>query len=276
MTSELYAAVRAEDDPQRGHALWRDGRDELFRSHPQSPLPPGDPLRTTGLPYWPYDPGLRFEVPLLPAERAVSLSIPTSDGVTPMARIGCVHLPPPVDAVIDVWWLRQYAGGLFLPLRDGTAGESSYGGGRYALDTAKGADLGGRAGRLIIDLNFLYHPSCRYNDAWVCPLAPPGNAINTPVGAGERLPPDFGLPVVGVVGSRLLQRRCRNRQYCPAGDEVGDQAGPACLVRGTQTRPAVAVEVLVERDEPMPGRVGLELRGVTVNGPATVAVVEEQ
>jgi uncharacterized protein len=186
---ELYAAVRAEDDPQRGHALWRRGRDDLFRSHPQSPLPPGDPLRTTGLPYWPYEPGLRFEVPLLPAEREVSLSVPTSDGVIMMARIGCVRLSSPVDAVLDVWWLRQYGGGLFLPLRDGTAGASSYGGGRYALDTAKGADLGGQDGRLIIDLNFLYHPSCRYSDAWLCPLAPPGNTISTAVGAGERLSP---------------------------------------------------------------------------------------
>ena len=57
--SELYAAVRAEDDPKQAYELWRRGRDELFRSHPQSPLPPGDPLRATGLPYWPYDPGLR-------------------------------------------------------------------------------------------------------------------------------------------------------------------------------------------------------------------------
>ena len=55
--AELYAAVRAEQDPRRGHELWRRGRDELFRSHPQSPLPPGDPLRATGVPYWPYDPG---------------------------------------------------------------------------------------------------------------------------------------------------------------------------------------------------------------------------
>jgi uncharacterized protein len=204
MVGELYAAVRAEDDPQRGRALWRHGRDELFRSHPQSPLLPGDPLRATGLPYWPYDPQLRFDVPLLQADlraeppadlRAepqtdhdVSLSLPTSEGAIPLTRLGRVHLPAPVDAVVDVWWLRQYAGGLFLPLRDGTAGQSSYGGGRYVLDTAKGADLGGRAGRLIIDLNFLYHPSCRYNDAWVCPLAPPGNTISTPVNAGERLP----------------------------------------------------------------------------------------
>src|SRR5271168_2723169 len=103
--SELYAAVRAEDDPQRGHALWRRGRDELFRSHPQSPLPPGDALRSTGLPYWPYDPELRFELPLLPAEREASLSVPTNDGVIPLVRVGCLRLPPPLDAVIDVWWL---------------------------------------------------------------------------------------------------------------------------------------------------------------------------
>jgi uncharacterized protein (DUF1684 family) len=181
----LYAAVRAEDDPRRGHELWRQGRDELFRQHPQSPLPAGDPLRATGLPYWPYEPGLRFELPLLPAPE-LALDVPTSEGVTPMDRIGCVRLPP-LDAVVDVWWLRQYGGGLLLPLRDGTAGQSSYGGGRYALDTAKGADLGGRDGHLVVDLNFLYHPSCRYNDAWQCPLAPPGNTISAPVAAGERL-----------------------------------------------------------------------------------------
>lgn len=182
----LYAAVRAEDAPQRACELWREGRDELFRSHPQSPLPPGDPLRATGLPYWPYDPALRFELPLLPAEE-LSLDVPTSEGMTAMDLAGCVRLPPPLDAVVGVWWLRQYGGGLLLPLRDGTAGRSSYGGGRYVLDTAKGADLGGRDGHLVVDLNFLYHPSCRYNEAWQCPLAPPGNTISAPVTAGERL-----------------------------------------------------------------------------------------
>ena len=187
MVSELYAAVRAEDDPERGHALWRRGRDELFRTHPQSPLPPGDPLRATGVPYWPYDAALRFELPLLPAGREESRSVPSSDGTIPLTLIGCVRLTAPVDAVIDVWWLHQYGGGLFLPLRDGTAGTSSYGGGRYALDTAKGADLGGGPASLIVDLNFLYHPSCRYNHAWQCPLAPAGNTISTPVTAGERM-----------------------------------------------------------------------------------------
>ena len=185
--SELFVQIRADGDPERAHLTWRTGRDELFGSHPQSPLLPDDPLRRTGLPYGPYDSALRFELPLLGAEPA-TLAIPTGgDDVTRMHRIGRVALPAPIEASLDVWWLDQYAGGVFVPLCDGSAGNGSYGGGRYLLDTAKSADLGGTASTMIIDLNFAYHPSCRYNPAWVCPLAPPGNTIAARVDAGERM-----------------------------------------------------------------------------------------
>ena len=185
---ELYAAVRAAPSPERGHALWRAGRDELFREHPQSPLEPGDRLRATGLPVWPYNPRLRFSLPLRPAPAPAELSLPAgTDGTTSLRLIGRVGLPAPLRAAVDVWWMEQYGGGLFLPLRDGTAGTASYGGGRYLLDTAKGADLGGTDRSLVVDLNFLYHPSCRYSDSWVCPLAPAGNTITAPVRGGERL-----------------------------------------------------------------------------------------
>src|SRR4249919_359597 len=127
--SELYAAVRAQPSPERGHALWRAGRDELFREHPQSPLEPDDPLRATGLPVWPYDPRLRFSLPLLPPPAPAELSLPAgSDGTATLLLAGRVELSAPLHAVVDVWWLDQYAGGLFLPLRDGTAGDTSYGG----------------------------------------------------------------------------------------------------------------------------------------------------
>jgi uncharacterized protein (DUF1684 family) len=190
--NELYAQVRAATSPEDGHALWRAGRDDLFRHHPQSPLPADDPLRRKGIPVWPYDLSLRFEVPLEPvgeAEEPVELSVPTGDdGTTTLRLAGRVAIPAPISATVDVWWLHQYAGGLFLPIRDGTAGDTSYGGGRYLLDTAKGADLGGSATHLVIDLNFLYHPSCRYSPEWLCPLAPRGNTFAAPVRAGERLP----------------------------------------------------------------------------------------
>ena len=184
---ELYGAVRAHTDPEGGHALWRAGRDALYRFHPQSPLSADDPMRRNGLPYWPYDPGLRFYVPIVPAADRLEVSVAGTEGTTSMHRVGLVRLPPPLNASIDVWWLDQYAGGLFLPLRDGTAGDTTYGGGRYLLDTAKNADLGSDTEALIVDLNFLYHPSCRYSSTWTCPLAPAGNTIDHPVRAGERL-----------------------------------------------------------------------------------------
>jgi len=185
--ARLYAEVRAQADPAEGHAMWRAGRDELFRNHPQSPLVEDDPIRDTGVPYWPYKPELRFTVELLPAEEQ-HLTIPTSsDGDIKMRRIGRVDLP--VGFGLDVWWLEQYGGGLFLPLRDGTAAHETYGAGRYLLDTAKGADLGGDENSIVVDLNFAYHPSCRYNYRWECPLAQDGNRTEVRVEAGELLSP---------------------------------------------------------------------------------------
>lgn len=185
--AQLYANVRAEREPAQAHALWRIGRDELFRHHPQSPLALDDPMREAGLPYWPYDPALRFEVAVKAPQSPQTIHVETSsDGTTSMDLIGQATVEE-LDVTLDVWWLAQYAGGLFLPVRDGTAGHGSYGGGRYLLDTAKGADLGGSDDRLVLDFNFLYHPSCRYNPRWECPLAPAGNTTTVPLESGERM-----------------------------------------------------------------------------------------
>ncbi|HEX5496580.1 MAG TPA: DUF1684 domain-containing protein [Mycobacteriales bacterium] len=177
----LYGRVRAAADPAAGHALWRAGRDELFAGHPASPRRAGQRLA-----YADYDPALRFTVPVTGATPA-RVEVPTgTDGVVPFERIGAVRLPD--LGSLDVWWLDSYGGGLFLPVRDATAGTGSYGGGRYLLDTVKGADLGGDRAGLVVDLNFAYNPSCAYDPAWACPLAPPGNVLAAPVRAGELLP----------------------------------------------------------------------------------------
>src|SRR5262249_61793367 len=51
----LYAAIRAVE-PETGWQLWRDTRAELFRSHPQSPLPAERRASFQGLGDWPYHP----------------------------------------------------------------------------------------------------------------------------------------------------------------------------------------------------------------------------
>jgi uncharacterized protein len=186
--ADLYREVREAADPAAAHARWRGRRDQLFREHPESPLAADDPLRDSGLPYWPYDPALRFAVPMIDAPEPATRSLPTENGqITDVRQFGWVQLPDPVGGRLAVWWLEQYGGGIFVPFRDATAGDTSYGAGRYLLDTVKGADLGLSDERLVLDFNFSYHPSCRYDPAWQCPLAPPENVLAGAVRAGERL-----------------------------------------------------------------------------------------
>jgi hypothetical protein len=182
----LYAAVRAAGDPVEAHVLWRAGRDELLAAHPASPVPAAERAAFRGAEIAVYQPQLRFVVAVDPDAERVRWEVPTAtDGVVPFTRIGVLHVPTVGD--LDVWWLESYGGGVFVPVKDSLAGSGTYGGGRYLLDTVKGADLGGdvREGWLVVDLNFAYNPSCAYSPAWTCPLAPPGNTVAVPLPVGE-------------------------------------------------------------------------------------------
>jgi uncharacterized protein (DUF1684 family) len=184
--ADMYSAVRATlpSDARVAHALWRSTRDELFRAHPQSPLLPSERGTFRGLPYYDYDPRFakRGKIRPLPEER---YDVGTSTGgVIPFVRFGAVDLDV---GSLEVFWLDAYSGGVFVPFRDATAGKTTYGGGRYLLDTAKSADLGAIGDELVLDFNFAYHPSCRYDPKWVCPLAPLGNRLPVAIEAGERM-----------------------------------------------------------------------------------------
>jgi uncharacterized protein (DUF1684 family) len=182
----LYAEVRKTTDAAAGHRLWIDGRNDMLANHPRSPLPPERREAFSGLPVAPYDPALRFilEVDVEVAPERIDMPA-SAGGVVPFERAGVLHLPFVGD--LDVWWLSAYGGGVFVPMKDASAGTRTYGGGRYILDTAKGADLGGDDGLLVVDLNYAYNPSCAYDSSWVCPLAPPGNTVAIAVEAGELL-----------------------------------------------------------------------------------------
>lgn len=186
---ELYRVVRAHGAPAVAHALWREGRDQLLGSHPASPLAAPHRAAFDRLTVADYDPGYRFEAVLQDAEPH-SLDVRTgTDGTVSFERIAVVVLPlPDAEVSLDVWRLRSYGGGLFVPLRDGSSGVTTYGGGRYLIDTVKGANLGGSTdgGMLVIDLNFAYNPSCAYDPAWACPLPPAGNATDVVVPVGEQ------------------------------------------------------------------------------------------
>jgi uncharacterized protein (DUF1684 family) len=184
----LYAEVRASTDLVAAHDLWRRGRDDLFATHPSTPLLPEDRGGFAGLPVTPYDPAWRFEVALSPVEpRHMDVETGT-DGIVPFDLIGLVEVPG--VGSLDVWKLGSYGGGVFVPVKDRLAGihGGTYGGGRYLIDTIKGADLGqGEVPEsLVLDFNFAYNPSCAYDPEWACPLAQRGNTVAVEIPVGER------------------------------------------------------------------------------------------
>ena len=183
----LYAEVRNLHDSDAHAAFdhWRAVRNQLFGSHSQSALPLPARGEFDGLRYYDYDPAFAVVVSVDTDVAQERFDVPTSDdGTLTFVRFGRVGLP---WGTLDVYWLDSYGGGVFLPFRDGTAGDTTYGGGRYLLDTVKGADLGSTpSGQLVLDFNFAYHPSCHYNPAWSCPLAPPNNQLSARIEAGEQ------------------------------------------------------------------------------------------
>jgi uncharacterized protein (DUF1684 family) len=186
--AELYASIRAELDPRAAWRRWHDVRHELFTTHPQSPVPEPERATYEGPFVFDYDPAMRVLAELRPLD-GEAVEIGTSDGGTArFLRFGKAEFElDDAERSLEAFWLDAYGGGIYLSFRDATSGTTSYGGGRYLLDTVKGADLGADGGRLVLDFNFAYQPSCSYDPRWSCPLPPPANRLDVAVTAGERL-----------------------------------------------------------------------------------------
>lgn len=186
--SQLYAEVRANPDPADAWMHWRAVRDRLFRDHPQSAVPAAERGDNTVPIYYDYDPALRAVADVDSADGATFELPGSTAGHVTAERAGTARFAlrgAPVS--LSMFWLLDYSGGFFLSYRDVTSGTETYGAGRYLLDTAKSADLGvDPDGRLILDFNFSYQPSCSYDPQWSCPLPPRENWLQIPIRAGER------------------------------------------------------------------------------------------
>ncbi|MBE0690747.1 MAG: DUF1684 domain-containing protein [Anaerolineae bacterium] len=184
---DLYRRIREASSPDQAWQDFRHTRDDLFRAHPLSPLDTDQKRTFSGLRYFEYDPAYRVLATVDTHVEPVVVDYDLGDdGHFECRRFGQVRLILPVgEAILSLYWIEGYGGGVFLPFGDTTNREMTYGGGRYLLDTIKGADLGMSGAQIVLDLNFAYNPSCAYNPRWVCPLAPPDNRLPIPIHAGE-------------------------------------------------------------------------------------------
>lgn len=159
---------------------FRAAKDEFFRTSHDSPLGDADRQDFAGLSYFDPKPDLVFTLPVEPGDGS-EISFPTSDDrVKVYRKAGTVHF----EVNGEPQELTLYATGhpgFFLPFRDGTSGDTTYGAGRY-LDIEPNDD-----GTVTIDFNLAYNPSCVYSDGYSCPIPPAENWLRAPIEAGERM-----------------------------------------------------------------------------------------
>jgi uncharacterized protein (DUF1684 family) len=72
----------------------------------------------------------------------------------------------------------EYKNQLFLPYKDWTNSETTYGGGRYIDLIIPDGD------EIIIDFNQSYNPYCAYSDEYSCPIPPSPNHLKVEIKAG--------------------------------------------------------------------------------------------
>ena len=164
----------------------REAKRDQFKNSPRSPLP--DDQRGAafpGLAYYGPDPAYRFVLPLEEHETKEPVTVETTaDGEQTYLRWGAFS----VDLDGETYTLQAYrpdreADRLWVPFRDATSGETTYGAGRYLdlePDTHRVDD------GWILDFNAAYNPTCAYNHAYECPMIPPENWLDVRIEAGEQ------------------------------------------------------------------------------------------
>lgn len=159
----------------------RKQKAEYFRDHPHSPLAQAE---FEGLSYFEIDESYRFVLPLHTNDDPETITVETTaDGEQEYLRHGEFRFEIDGESVTLQAFRPPGEERLWVPFRDETNGDETYGAGRYIdlePDTHETAD------GWILDLNEAYNPTCAYNTAYECPLIPMGNWLDIRVEAGEK------------------------------------------------------------------------------------------
>ena len=163
----------------------RLAKDEYFKTRAESPLPAADKPGFRELSYYPVDPNLRFNVRLHRFPIPKRIRIATNSGELRSALLyGYFDFQVNGKACrLQVYRTEdamEQGPSLFIPFRDQTSGQETYGSGRY-IDLAENT-----SGIYTLDFNRAYNPYCAYNKTYICPLPPAENTLKVSIRAGEK------------------------------------------------------------------------------------------
>lgn len=165
-------------------------RSTYYQSLTQVENPPIDSLGLESISFFPIDPMYRVEAKFQKKDKTEVIHIPTMDGqyqdfivVGELAfRLKGQNLKLQAYQAVISRQIPYYKNLLFIPFRDLTAGDETYGGGRYLHINLKEEN----EVELILDFNKAYNPLCAYSSAYSCPIPPPENNIKAQILAGEK------------------------------------------------------------------------------------------
>jgi len=165
---------------------WRKERDEFFKSHQRSPLTPKEKKVFKGLKYYAFEPNYAFSGEI----KRTILHINNPDYyATFLTNKGTNKRYIRYGKFVFQLNGKEYVLGiyksilsdiLFIPFKDRTNGKETYEGGRY-IDAEI---LPGY--KMVLDFNMAYHPSCAYNEKFICVLPPRENMMEIEIRAGEK------------------------------------------------------------------------------------------
>ena len=167
----------------------RAEKDQFLAEHPQSPVPPEKRDDFEGLDYFDPDEAFRVHADVTVHDEPDPVEMETTNG--PPARYlrvatfsfelrgeDCeLHAYQQENSEDDT---------LFVPFRDKTTGQQTYGGGRYMEFEPEGELETGDS--VTLDFNLAYSPFCAFSETFACPLPPEENWLEVVVPAGEKTP----------------------------------------------------------------------------------------
>lgn len=178
----LFQWLLTEDTYPAEEAAWRKARNENFKTGADSPIPDSLKAQFDSLNWFPVTRELRIPATFEENPQFQRIQMPRSKSgpetyiIAGWAKfkvrgqdykLTC-YQPNPKDSKT-----------LFIPFRDLTSGQSTYGGGRY-IDTRRADN------RVLLDFNRAYNPYCVYNYDYACPVPPEENRLAVAIEAGEK------------------------------------------------------------------------------------------
>lgn len=161
---------------------------EHYKDAENSPLEAADRASFTTLEYFPIRKAWYKKAKLVLTPNSPTFEMPTVSGITKTFRkYGELHFRlKGKKRKLNVYQNQKnlsnpkYKDYLFIPFKDLSSGNETYGGGRY-IDL-----MIPKSNKVRLDFNQCYNPYCAYSSGWNCPIPPAENFLPVKVLAGVK------------------------------------------------------------------------------------------